>query len=56
MYIYIYIELISDILLWTPSYKRAKVGQPAKTYIQQLCTDTGCSLEDLRGAMNDRDE
>ena len=24
---------------------------PARTYIQQLCGDTGCSLEDLPGAM-----
>ena len=45
-------ELISDVLLWTPSYGRAKAGRPARTYIQQLCEDTGCSLEDLPEAMN----
>ena len=44
-------ELISDILLWTPSYGRPKVGRPGRTYTQQLCADTGCSLEDLPGAM-----
>ena len=38
-------ELISDILLWTTSHRRAKVGRPARTYIQQLCADTRCSLE-----------
>ena len=48
-------ELISDILLWTPSPGRAMAGRPARTYIQQLCTDTGYSLEDLPGAMDDRD-
>ena len=48
-------ELISDVLLWTPSYGRASVGRPARTYAQQLCTDTGCSLKDLPEAMNDRD-
>ena len=48
-------ELISDILLWTPTHGRAKAGRSARTYIQQLCTDTGCSLEDLPGAMDDRD-
>ena len=37
-------ELISDILLRTPS-----------TNLQQLCADTGCSLEELPGAMDDRD-
>ena len=30
-------ELISDVLLWTPSHSRAKAGRPARTYIQQLC-------------------
>ena len=46
-------ELISDILLWTPTYGRAKARRPAQTYIQQLCEDTGYSPEDLPEAMND---
>ena len=46
-------ELIRDVLLWTPTYGRAKAGRPARTYIQQLCEDTGCSPEDLPEAMND---
>ena len=25
-------ELISDVLLWTPAYGRAKAGRPARTY------------------------
>ena len=49
-------ELISDVLLWTPSYSRAKAGWPARTYIQQLCEDTGCSPDDLPEAMNNREE
>ena len=49
-------ELISDVLLWTPTHRRAKAGRPARTYIQQLCEDTGCCLEDLPRAMNDREE
>ena len=49
-------ELISDVLLWTPTHGRAKVGRPARTYIQQLCEDTGCSPEDLPEAMNDREK
>ena len=48
-------ELISDVLLWTPSHGRAKAGCPAWTYIQQLCADTGCSPEDLPKAMDDRE-
>ena len=47
-------EFISDALLWTPAYGRAKAARPARTYIQQLCEDTGCSSEDLPEAMNDR--
>ena len=46
-------ELISDVLLWTPTYGRAKAGWPARTFIQQLCEDTGYSPEDLPEAMND---
>ena len=49
-------ELIGDVLLWTPLYGRAKAGRPARTYIQQLCEDTGCSPEDLPKAMNDREK
>ena len=49
-------ELISDVLLWTPSYSRTKAGRPARTYIQQLCEDTGCSSEDQSKAMKDREE
>ena len=49
-------ELISDVLLWTPTYGRAKAGRPARTYIQQLCEDTGCSPEYLPEAMNDREK
>ena len=49
-------ELISDVLLWTPTHGRAKAGWPARTYIQQLCEDTGCCTEDLPGAMNDREK
>ena len=45
--------LISDVLLWTTTYGQAKAGQPARTYIQQLCEDTGCNPEDLPEAMND---
>ena len=48
--------LISDVLLWTPTYGREKAGRPARTYIQQLCEDTGCSPEDLLEAMNDREK
>ena len=47
-------ELISNVLLWTPTYDRAKAGQQARTYIQQLYEDTGCSPVDLSEAMNDR--
>ena len=45
----------SDALLWTPSRGRAKAGWTARTCIQQLCEDTGCSTEDLLEAMNDRE-
>ena len=48
-------EIIRDLLLWTPSYGRAKAGRLARTYIQQLCEDAGCSPGDLPEAINDRE-
>ena len=48
-------ELISDILLWTRSNWRVKAVRLARNYIQQLCADTGCSLQDLPEAMDDRE-
>ena len=32
-------EVISDVLLWTPSYGRAKTGRTSRTYIRRLCVD-----------------
>ena len=49
-------ELVRDVLLWTLTYGRAKAGRTARSYIQQLCEDTGCSPEDLPEAMNDREK
>ena len=49
-------ELISDVPLWTPAYGQAKAGRQARTYIKQLCEDTGCSPEDLPEAINDREK
>ena len=40
----------------TPTHGRAKAGRPARTYIQELCEDTGCCPEDLPEAMNDREK
>ena len=39
-----------------PTYGQAKAGRPARTYIQQLCEDTGCNPEDLPEVMNDREK
>ena len=49
-------ELISYVLLWTPRIWPNKSERPARTYILQLCEDTGCSVEDLPEAMKDRDK
>ena len=48
-------ELISDVLLLIPSHGRTKAVRPARTYIQELCVDTGCSPEHLPEAMDDRE-
>ena len=49
-------ELISDIFQWTFSHGRACVGWPTRTYQQQLCAWSRCSLEDLPRVMDDSDE
>ena len=49
-------ELISDVLIWTPAYDQAKLGRPPRTYILQLCEDTGCSPEEMPGSINDREK
>ena len=48
-------EPISDVLPWTLSHGRSTVGRPARTYRQHFVLDTGCSLKNLPGAMDDRD-
>ena len=48
-------ELINYVLLWTPSHGRAKAGRQAQKYIQQFCSYTGCSSEDLPEAIFDRE-
>ena len=49
-------KIISDVLPWTPSNGCASAGRLTRTYVQQLCADTGYSLEDLTVAMDDMDE
>ena len=39
-----------------PSHRNAIVGWQTRNYLQQLCTDTRCSLEDLPETIDDRDE
>ena len=48
-------KLISNIFSWVPTHRCTSDGQSTRTYIHQLCEDTGCSLEDLLRAMDDRD-
>ena len=49
-------ELISDVLQWASLHGRAKAERLARTYMQQLSEDTGCSPNDMPEAMNDREE
>ena len=53
IYIYIYIYIYHKLctLVGPSSHGRAKAGRPARTYVQQLYVDTGCSPEDLPEVM-----
>ena len=48
--------VFASIAMSSATHGRAKAGRPARTYIQQLCKDTGFCPEDLPRAMNDREE
>ena len=41
-------EPLSDVLPWTPTHGRASIDRPARTYVKQLCAETGCSLKTYR--------
>ena len=47
-------EIISNVLLWTSTHGHISVGRPANIHIRRLCADTGCSLENPRKMMDDR--
>ena len=47
-------ELASQTILWRPSHGKANVGRPSITFIDQLCSYTGCTPEELPAAMDDR--
>ena len=47
-------ELIHNVLPWTLTHRLFITCQPARNYMHQLCADTRYSLEDLPGAMVDR--
>ena len=47
-------ELISSVLLWTPTHGHNSVGWPARTNMHQLSADTGCSIEDQPGVTDNR--
>ena len=48
-------KLLSDVLLLTPTSRRASVSQLSRTYSHQLGVVTGCSLEDLPEEMEDKE-
>ena len=49
-------ELTIKVLLGNLSHGRAGVGREARTCLQLLSTDTGCSLEERSNVTGDRDE
>ena len=45
-----------DEHIWSRSPEHTSVGQPAKTYIHQLCADTGYCLVDFPSVIAERNE
>ena len=48
-------ELISDILLCSPTHGQACDSRPAETYVHQLCANRGFNIVDLSWPMGDKD-
>ena len=48
-------EVVHKLLLWEPRHGRRRRGRPPRTFINQLCDDTGLEKEDLEKAMENRD-
>ena len=42
-------------LQWTPMHGYACVGWPVRTYLHEFCANTGYYLDDLPGAIDDRE-
>ena len=49
-------ELMSDVILWIASQRWARVERRSRTYLQKLCMDAGCCLEDLSRSVDNRDD
>ena len=49
-------EMASDTILWQPTHGERKRGRPRKTYVDQLMEDTLCNVNELKTAMDDKDE
>ena len=49
-------EMISEVLLWEPLHGQRKPGRPNKTYTAQPREDSGCTTDELKTVMGNRDE
>ena len=45
-----------EVLLWEPLHGQRKPGRPNKTYTAQLREDSGCTTDELKTVMGNRDE
>ena len=41
-------EIIKYVSLWTPNHGTTKLGRPRKTYVKQLCDDTGITTYEIK--------
>ena len=48
-------EVVSDVVVWQPTYGTRRRGRPPDSYIKNLERDTGLRENDLRAAMMNRD-
>ena len=49
------LQVTADLLRWSPNHGKRRAGNPAITYIDQLCRDTECLPNDFLALLQDRD-
>ena len=40
--------MVSDVIIWKPTYDKSKRGRPRRTYVDQLVDDKLCDVNEIK--------